>query len=474
MNPEELPEALDDMIPQKPSAAGWGERIRRRRRNRRVGAASAAGVAAAAVLAAAVQLGGQPTMTATPMPADPSTQEPVVGPVDPTVCAESALRDPSDGTGLQIEDMVRAVVCGPVLDDPTASLQILLPDELAADIVAEITVEDRMAGFQPGIGRSAPSLVLLSEHGDPYTLQGTPDGYQWYPPSSEGGIHRWVPSDELADRMWALIGASGECTVPGRIKPGQVPVHVYDGGGGADAVTIMAEHLEGAGFPVTITGEHVAPSLGGPVYLRASGDNRGTSLVASWSEGSAGEMSRDDNIVDVVVTDSFTVDVLKEGQPDISDGNFRCTGRETAAPSGPSSAVELEPTSVPESEAPTPEPTHPSSAAAPASPRTEEPTAGEPQELPFTEEDLEQAWFDDGKEAELPSSIRERMAIQKAAFPAGSEVVEADVSISQLDDDVVQLHVTIFVGDETASAGSIWTEHHRLLGDGISEALPDR
>lgn len=212
MNPDELPEALEELIPPKPSASGWGERIRRRRRNRRAGAAAAAGVAAVAVLAAAVQLGGQPTITATPMPADPSTTEPVATRVDPTVCAESVRGAPEDH-GFGIEDMSRAVVCGPVVDDPDGVVQIELSDQLAAEIVAEVTSEDRLEGFQPGIGHSAPSLVLLSEHGDPLTLQGTPDRYRWYPPPGEGGIHMWTPSPELAQRMWDEIAATGQCTV---------------------------------------------------------------------------------------------------------------------------------------------------------------------------------------------------------------------------------------------------------------------
>lgn len=587
MNPDEFPEALEDLIPAKPSATGWGERIRRRRRNRRAGAAAAAGVAAVAVLAAAVQFGGQSTVTATPVPADPSTPQPTITSLEPAECAlpsedehnvaaelpdgqlpEGATavwlcgaqstperhhvgaaepltmgvgeavdafnsvpseRGPAwscaltpdlmyrvvygypDGTrheavgtvggcegvesggyhrpgglpyleqlralwshqretedttfssdvpvcperstvmGLGLEDMTSAVVCGPVGDDPEGSLQIPLSDELAADIVAEITAEDRVAGFQPGIGRSAPSLVLLSDHGDPLSLQGTPDGYNWYPSSNEGGLHVWTPSRDLAARMWAEIGGSGQCTVPGRITPDQVPVQVYDGGGGAVAVAAVVEHLEEAGFLVTDTGESITPSLGSPVYLRGGGESRGMDLVETWVGSGSGEMSRDDNIVDVVVTDGFTVDVLKEGQPDISDGNFRCAGRETAAPS--------DSTSVPDPGGTTAQPGYPGSG---------EPTAfGLPLDLP-TSQEIEEAWFDDDKLAVLPSSIRESVEFWQAGIlEGGDEISDVDVSLS-VAGALLKMDTQVLDGRGTLSG---WSEYHRLLGGGESEEV---
>lgn len=341
--------------------------------------------------------------------------------------------------GLDIEDMTRAVICGPV-GDGTRSVQTELSDELVTDIVSEITAEDRMAGFLPGIGRAAPSLVLLSEHGDPLTLQGTPDGYRWYPPSNEGGIHMWTPSRELADRMWAEIGASGQCTVPGRIASDRVPVHVYDGGGGADAVAAMVAHLEAAGFPVTDTGESVAPSLGGPVYLRASGDNRGTALVASWSGGGGGEMSRDDNIVDVVVTDEFTVDALTEGKQEVSDGQFNCVTTDTPAP--------------PQSSAPT-------------APSTGETTV-DPGTAVLTSEQIEAAWFDDDMLAALPSSIRESVEFWRAGFLGdGGEVSDVDVSISTAG---ALLKIDTQVRDGKGMLSG-YGEYHRLLGGGDSEEI---
>lgn len=82
--------------------------------------------------------------------------------------------------------------------------QIQLSDDLVAEIAAEIRVTD--SGEEPGLDRSAPSLVLLGEHGDPFTIFGTPDdGYRWYPPRNQGGMQYWVPSEGIRERMLGEI-----------------------------------------------------------------------------------------------------------------------------------------------------------------------------------------------------------------------------------------------------------------------------
>ncbi|GAB3818454.1 hypothetical protein GCM10028820_20830 [Tessaracoccus terricola] len=104
------------------------------------------------------------------------------------------------------KDAASGFVCLLTDDGTGEAVQIRLSDGLVADIAAEIEVTGD--GPEPGLERSAPSLVLQNEHGDPFTIFGTPEGgYHWYPPRDAGGMQTWIPSTEIRDRMLAEIDA---------------------------------------------------------------------------------------------------------------------------------------------------------------------------------------------------------------------------------------------------------------------------
>lgn len=345
--------------------------------------------------------------------------------------------------------------------------QIRLSDELVADIAAEIRVTD--SGPEPGLDRSAPSLVLLGEYGDPFTIFGTPEqGYHWYPPRNPGGMQHWIPSegirermlaeivdaaasvppsgtkapepstnltvdcaveggvagaeelarmtrgvvcvplqtemepewhaiklsDELvaevvaragleaqtspaptdrtdqlryplaglvlsgpdgavklsgspigfgwrwpgglvaswvpspglAEEMWGEITRDGACVRPANLSVSEVPVHVYDAGGGPEAVASVVAHFTGAGFPVTDTGETATVDTAAPLTVRGGYANGQTvPLVGSWLGDFWAEMSRDDGVVDLLVTHEFTPAVLVQGEPEVVNGQLTCS-----------------------------------------------------------------------------------------------------------------------------------------------------
>lgn len=231
--------------------------------------------------------------------------------------------------GVEVADMTRAYACGPIAneDGSTDSVQIPLSDELVSDIVDEITSQDVYVGIQPGVDVQAPSLVLLSATGDPYAIQGTPEGYSWYDPEPTG-MNVWTPSRELAARIYAEMTRDGTCTAPDRLVPSDVTVDVYDAGAGSESVQGVVDHLSAAGFRVTNTQEMAVPNMGGPIIIRGGPESIGMGLVESQFTGVSGELSREDAVVDVLVTAVFN-----EGPPsfalkplqDIASGSVTCT-----------------------------------------------------------------------------------------------------------------------------------------------------
>ncbi len=231
--------------------------------------------------------------------------------------------------GVEIADMTRAYACGPILneDGSVESVQIPLSDELVSDIVDEITSQDVYVGIQPGVDVQAPSIVLLSATGDPYTIQGTPEMYSWYDPEPTG-MNVWTPSRELAARIYAEMTRDGTCTAPDRLVPSDVTVDVYDAGAGSESVQGVVAHLAAAGFRATNTHETAIASMGGPIIIRGGPESHGMGLVESQFTGAGGELSRDDAVVDVLVTAVFNEEApsfaLKPLQ-DIASGSLTCT-----------------------------------------------------------------------------------------------------------------------------------------------------
>lgn len=330
MNPDDIARALEEVRPQTPETQGWGARVRRRNRSRRLGGVAALGaslVAAVAALAMFTQP-WQPVSRTTPVPASTPTasfQQPVE---ELEACAARVRYVETVAT---IEEAVQAAFCGPASEgEDSEYVQVPLPDELVARIVAQITAVDTHWGIQPGLNPvlRTPSLVLVNAHGETITLVGEPlRGFSWYPPPGTGGLHHWTPDPAMTAQMMAEITRDGACTAPTSMTTGDVEVHVYDAGGGADAIAEVIGHLEKAGFLVRDTREKATKTLGGPIVLRGGGSEKATggSLVSSWFAPSVGaEMSRDDGLVDVLVTDEFTSDALQEGKREMPDGGVTC------------------------------------------------------------------------------------------------------------------------------------------------------
>ena len=227
--------------------------------------------------------------------------------------------------GVELSGMTRAYACGPV--DGGAPVQIPLSDDLVKEMVAELSAQDFDGGPQPGITWEAPSLVFLSKAGDPYTILGTPDGYYWYDPEP-GGMNLWRPSPPLAARIWDEMSRDGFCTAPDRLLPSEVRVDIYDGGGGSASVQRVVDHLAAAGFDVTNTQETATPSLGGPIILRGGSEsNGGMGLVGSQFVSVGGELSREDDVVDVLVTSVFNDEdppFAREPLTDVPKGGLTC------------------------------------------------------------------------------------------------------------------------------------------------------
>ncbi|MDO5736832.1 MAG: LytR C-terminal domain-containing protein [Propionibacteriaceae bacterium] len=231
--------------------------------------------------------------------------------------------------GVGIADMTRAYACGPIegRDPAKDSVQIPLSDELVADIVKEIGPRDGMVGLLPGVTMAAPSLVFLSAEGDPLTILGTPEGYRWYDPEPTG-MNQWVPSAGLAARIYDEMTRDSTCAAPPRIVPADVKVDVYDAGGGAASAELVAEHLAEAGFDVTNTGESAFQSLGSAIITRAAPGNAAMDLVGSQFTDAGGEMSREDDVVDVLVTTMFDEEnppFAAEPAKDVPNGSITCS-----------------------------------------------------------------------------------------------------------------------------------------------------
>ncbi len=227
--------------------------------------------------------------------------------------------------GVELTGMTRAYACGPV--DGGAPVQIQLSDGLVKEMVAELGVQDSNGGPEPGISWEAPGIVFLSTAGDPYTILGTPDGYFWYGPEPRG-MNQWRPSASLAARIWNEMSRDGICSPPDRLLPSEVRVDVYDGGGGSASVLRVVDHLAAAGFDVTNTQETATPNLGGPIILRGGPESSvGGMLVASQFVSVGGEMSGEDDVVDVLVTSVFNDEdtpFAREPLTDVPKGELTC------------------------------------------------------------------------------------------------------------------------------------------------------
>lgn len=173
---------------------------------------------------------------------------------------------------------------------------------------------------------NAQGLALRTAAGDVRSLVGSAEAgrFNWYEPTGEG-LMEWRPSPALLERMRSEIVATGDCVRPQRQTTADVQVHVYSAGGDDAAVAAAAAHLRQAGFAVTVTGEKAFKSLGGPIILRGSNQHQEIELVGTWFGGGGGEMSRSDAIVDVRVTDEFTAEALRQGQPDQPIGDIACS-----------------------------------------------------------------------------------------------------------------------------------------------------
>lgn len=106
MNENELSDALHDSLPPRPSVEGWADGARSKARKRRLAGASVGGLAVVALaVPLALQLGGSPSLVATPGPVEPASPAPVEpGPQEDLPWIPDACRAPDDGALPLVDD----------------------------------------------------------------------------------------------------------------------------------------------------------------------------------------------------------------------------------------------------------------------------------------------------------------------------------------------------------------------------------
>lgn len=132
-----------------------------------------------------------------------------------------------------------------------------------------------------------------------------------------------------------------------------------------------------------------------------------------------------------------------------SDGTITCAPPVgTGSPSGAATPTQVQP------------PIHTTTASEPTDPTR-----------PFTSEDVETAWFDDPALAALPSSIREQISmVQDLHEAGGDELLGVEVDLAWGMADIVGIN-TVWTLEGRGTSSSM--DYHRLLGDGMSEMVPD-
>ncbi|MHA6513357.1 hypothetical protein [Tessaracoccus sp. Z1128] len=328
MTRDNLADELDGLVPTPPEASGWGPKVRTEHRRRRVRTSGVvAGAAAVAVVGVGMLLLNVPQPTILATPAESTTEPAEATPTSEPSVTACADRVEWKQTVAVLPDVTGAFFC--VSENPggTSFVQVAFSSDLTVDIVSELQMNAFLLGLLPGISATnAHGLALRTAAGDVRSLVGSvEDGrFNWYEPTGEG-LMEWRPSPELLERMRSEIVATGHCVRPPRQTTADVQVHVYSAGGDDTAVAAAAAHLRQAGFAVTVTGEKALKSLGGPIILRGSNQHREIELVGTWFGGGGGELSRNDAIVDVLVTEEFTADALHQGQPDQPIGDITCS-----------------------------------------------------------------------------------------------------------------------------------------------------
>ncbi|MDO5677225.1 MAG: hypothetical protein Q4G35_06925 [Propionibacteriaceae bacterium] len=228
--------------------------------------------------------------TSAPVSPAPETSNPVL-----PECAATSL-----GEELPSLDFVVPVGRACNIDGPTQG-GVELSAELAQAVVDGVRNERQDLFIQPGVGGPA-SIVLASTEGEPLRLFLGSDGVVRFYHAGSGGLSIWEPTPGLMSQLWAAVG--GTCEATRAFDPGAVQVDLYSAGASPEELSYVRDWLDAEGFTVRVDGETVQPMLPG-IYVRFAPSNERAGSIVAQIVGGGGELSRTDDVVDVVVTADF-------------------------------------------------------------------------------------------------------------------------------------------------------------------------
>lgn len=470
MNPEEFSEAIDDALPPQPITKGWGAKARRRSRNRRAAAVTGVvGAVVVAVVAVSSQLSGQPTMTATPAPADSSPQDPT--PVVAEICQglhDDAFPHELPNDGRMPEGAEEVWICGGKGLGQWGDVNLVaVAEPLTLD------VEEAVAAFnaEPTATMAIDCDGVQSEMFD--VVYAYPDGTRYVAQVHRGrtpevgcrhiSVGGWLRFEsqafvaELAELWQRQRAAQGTAFVPGDdvcpdsasvfdVSPkeatsGFVCLPVDDDSGEAVQIRLSDDLVADIAAEIEVTGDGPEPGL----------ERSAPSLVLQNEHG-----------------DPFTI----FGTP--GDGYHWYPPRDAGGMQIWRPSQEIRERMLAEIDASrVVEPDGPADSSSPATPdeaeSTTTTTTTDPPTVPFTAEDVEQAWFDDAELAALPSSVRDSVEIGRESYATlGLEPGDVEVEVGSSLDDLVRIRTEVTVPGGVEPG---WVEYHRLLEGNESEGV---
>lgn len=305
MSRHELSNVMQDGLPEPPPTKGWGATARRRVARRRAAVGGTAALGAVGIVAAMALNVADFTVVATPAPASPTPNPTVSGaPADPGPVPEC---DAQQGAHADLDLLVPVGrwcfieggdLRGPVTNGP------MLDPALAETIVEALRTEREDGGHQPGIIGSA-WISLASSDGRALPIYLLSNGAVHFYHADSPGIATWVPGPELANRIWEAVGGSCAALPPWDLSA--VSVDVYSAGASSEAIAAVVADLVGQGLSVRDTGETAQRVLGASINFRYSAEHEwaATEMAAYLGTDTNGELGRDDDIIDVIVTPDY-------------------------------------------------------------------------------------------------------------------------------------------------------------------------